>query len=86
VKTSRSIFIGFVGVLFVSSWPALAQDHGNGHGKGHDKHYQEARDDDRDYHYRHHEEEIRGWYTQHQGHLPPGLAKKDQLPPVWKSN
>ena len=81
MKTSRSIFIGFVGVLLASSWPALAQDHGNGHGKGHDKHYEEARDDDRDYHYRHHEEEIRGWYTQHQGHLPPGLAKKDQLPP-----
>jgi len=38
VKTSRSIFIGFVGVLLASSWPALAQDHGNGHGKGHDKH------------------------------------------------
>ena len=82
MKTSRSIFIGLLGVLFVSSWPASAQDHGNGHGKGHDKkHYEEARDDDSDYHYRHHEEEIRGWYTQHQSHLPPGLAKKDQLPP-----
>ena len=44
---SSSIF-GLLGVLFVSSWPALAQDHGNGHGKGHDKHYEEARDDDRD--------------------------------------
>lgn len=26
-------------------------------------------------------EAMRGWYGKHQHHLPPGLAKKDQLPP-----
>lgn len=24
---------------------------------------------------------MRGWYHDHQDHLPPGLAKKDRLPP-----
>jgi len=82
VKTSKWMFTSLLGVLFVSGSPALAQDHDNGHGKGHDKHYEEIRDADRDdYRYKHHEQEIRGWYAQHEGHLPPGLAKRDQLPP-----
>ena len=38
---------------------------------GHDKHY--SKDHDR--------QAARGWYDEHQDHLPPGLAKKDQLPP-----
>jgi hypothetical protein len=77
------MFTALLGVLFVSGSPALAQDHDNGHGNGHDKHFEEVRDDDRgDYHYKHHEQEIRGWYSQHEGQLPPGRAKRDQLPPV----
>jgi hypothetical protein len=49
---------------------AQAEDHGH-EGKGHDKHY--SKDHDR--------LAARGWYDEHQGHLPPGLAKRDQLPP-----
>lgn len=84
MKNEKWIFTGLLGVLLASSSPAPAQDHDhdNGHGKGRDKHYEEVRDGDRDdYHYKHHEEEIRGWYTQHEAHLPPGLAKRDRLPP-----
>ncbi len=43
-----------------------AREHGNGHGRGHYK------DRDRDIH---------GWYRAHYRHLPPGLAKRDRLPP-----
>src|SRR6516225_149992 len=54
----------------------------HGHGKGHDKHHD---DDDRDehnsYRYDYHEQAIRGWYSTSENHLPPGLAKKDRLPP-----
>jgi hypothetical protein len=58
----------------------LAQ--GNGHGKGHDKHHEDEDRDDREaYRYEHHEETIRGWYSESETHLPPGLAKKDRLPP-----
>ena len=59
---------------------ALAQGHGNGHGKGHDKH--DGDDDAAQYYYMAQDrDEIHGWYVQHANNLPPGLAKKDQLPP-----
>jgi hypothetical protein len=45
--------------------------YGKGKGKGHNKHYYQ--DDDR--------QVARGWYSEHEGHLPPGLAEKDRLPP-----
>jgi hypothetical protein len=59
---------------------AAAQGHGNGNGKakGHDKH--EDRDDQGYYQVRD-REVMQGWYDEHQNHLPPGLAKKDRLPP-----
>ncbi|HXJ86344.1 MAG TPA: hypothetical protein VMS18_05970 [Candidatus Binatia bacterium] len=43
-------------------------DHGNGHHHGHE-------------HYVDHDRDIRGWYRAHYSHLPPGLAKRDRLPP-----
>ena len=59
-------------VLTLASSLALAQGHG--HGKHHD-------DDDR-YAYTDHDRDIiRGWYHEHESHLPPGLAKRDRLPP-----
>jgi Ni/Co efflux regulator RcnB len=42
------------------------KDHGHGHGHGYD-----VRD----------HEVMHGWYQSHRGNLPPGLAKKDRLPP-----
>jgi len=64
-------------VLF--ALPSLALAEGHGHGK-HDRD-----DDDRDRHYYsdHDRDYMRGWYHEHDGgeHLPPGLAKRDQLPP-----
>ena len=51
-----------------------------GHGKGHDKH--DDKDDQSEHYYKDHDREaMRGWYGEHQDHLPPGLAKRDQLPP-----
>src|ERR1700751_541836 len=44
--------------------------HGNGHHNGHDRERYADRDGD-----------IRGWYHTHYKHLPPGLAKRDRLPP-----
>ena len=50
------------------------QGHGNGHGhgKGHAYGHEKYRDHDRDIH---------DWYRAHDSHLPPGLAKRDRLPP-----
>ncbi len=53
------------------------EDHGHGHAYGHNKH---DRDDDRGY-YKDHDRELREWYRVHEEHLPPGLAKRDALPP-----
>ena len=82
MKTSKWMFVGLLGVLFFSGHPVLAQGNSNGHGKGHEKHHDDDRDDDQgEHYYKHHEQDVRGWYSQSEGHLPPGLAKKDQLPP-----
>ncbi|HEY1264394.1 MAG TPA: hypothetical protein VGF06_12785 [Terriglobales bacterium] len=48
-----------------------------GHGHGHDKHRETYHSN-----YSNHDREvIHGWYHEHENHLPPGLAKKDRLPP-----
>lgn len=65
---------------------------GNGHAYGHEKHDRDdvrrdnddrgaRRDDDRRYYYRDHDRELHDWYRVHSDHLPPGLAKRDRLPP-----
>ena len=58
---------------------ALAQGQGKGKGKGHNKH---SDDDQGAQFYKDRDREVlRGWYDEHQSQLPPGLAKKDRLPP-----
>jgi hypothetical protein len=54
------------------------EDHGHGHGHayGHEKHD----GDEHHGHYRDHDRELHEWYRGHEGHLPPGLAKRDALP------
>jgi hypothetical protein len=51
------------------------RDDGDGHGHGHDKGHGHDRYSDHD------RDQIRGWYRTHYSHLPPGLAKRDRLPP-----
>ena len=55
------------------------QGHGHGHAYGHDKHDHDG-DEDRG-NYRDHSRELHEWYRAHYDHLPPGLAKRDRLPP-----
>jgi len=74
--------------LALSTTIAVAQEHGHGHekhdrdddderghgrGKGHGHDHDRYSDHDRD--------QIRGWYRTHSSNLPPGLAKRDRLPP-----
>jgi Ni/Co efflux regulator RcnB len=64
-------------------------DRGKGHAYGHDKDKDKHdRDDDRDgdrHYYRDHDRELHDWYRGHHDHLPPGLAKRDELPPGLES-
>ena len=84
--------LGGTGILgfALSTTLAVAQDHGKGHdkhdrdddddhGKGHGKGHEKKQD--RQSYSDHDREEMRGWYREHHDHLPPGLAKRDRLPP-----
>src|SRR5258707_4382284 len=76
MKSTRWMFACALGIFMLTSNFALAQ--GKGHGKGHDKH---GDDDEGEHYYKDHDRDVRGWYDEHQSNLPPGLAKKDRLPP-----
>jgi len=84
MKAWQSISSALLSILLLSGSPAFAQGNsqGHGHGKGHDKHHDDDDRDDRGSHrYDYHRQEIRGWYSENTNHLPPGLAKRDRLPP-----
>lgn len=70
------------GIFGLAATSALAQ--GNGRGRGHDKGDDDDHDDHAhdDHYYRDDDRRAaKAWYDDHQNHLPPGLAKRDQLPP-----
>jgi hypothetical protein len=79
MKMTRRMFAGALGSFMLTGGIALAQGQGHGHGKGHGKHGDD--DDQGDHYYRDHDRDLREWYEGHQNNLPPGLAKRDQLPP-----
>jgi Ni/Co efflux regulator RcnB len=96
MKSSRWLHTFAIAILALSTSMVLAQE-GHGHGRGHDKHGNEDEDNDNDrkgysneehghkghghgYDDRDHQV-MHGWYEGHRGNLPPGLAKKDRLPP-----
>jgi len=67
--------------------------HGNGHAYGQAKHdraedrredrHEDRREDHREArrYYGDHDRDLHDWYRAHYNHLPPGLAKRDRLPP-----
>src|SRR5215831_7984192 len=81
MRLTRLLLTGIV-LLSLAGSVAYSQP---GHGKGHNKHDRDDDDDDRGKgHNRysdHDRDEIRGWYRYHDRDLPPGLAKRDRLPP-----
>jgi Ni/Co efflux regulator RcnB len=54
------------------------RDEGHGHGHGHGEGHGHGNGHGR---YHDHDREIHDWYRTHYSHLPPGLAKRDRLPP-----
>lgn len=84
MKSGRHFFFcgGTLAALALASSFALAQGHGNGHGSGHGNNKHGEDDDASAYGFSDHDRDaIRVWYHDHQDSLPPGLAKKDRLPP-----
>jgi Ni/Co efflux regulator RcnB len=86
MTSKKWLCLGAATAFALSAGVALAQGHGNGHGKGRDK-GDYAEDEDRGnshgerHYYREHDRELHEWYQSHYDNLPPGLAKKDRLPP-----
>jgi hypothetical protein len=80
MKTRRWIVVCATALLALTSSAAFAQ--GKGHGHGHDK---DKHDDDDSYDHiefsSHDRDSMHEWYREHEHGLPPGLAKRDQLPP-----
>jgi hypothetical protein len=89
--TKKWLCVVAAGIFVLPGGAALADGHGNGrgHDNGHDNgHYRDKKkdhDDDEDrrgYGFASHDrDEIRVWYSENYRHLPPGLAKRDRLPP-----
>jgi hypothetical protein len=57
------------------------ENENEGDDRGHEGHANEGRGHEKHFSKDHDREAARGWYSEHQGRLPPGLAKRDQLPP-----
>lgn len=94
MNTRWWICLSFASLLLLPAGSARAQnrDQETERGRGHDKGMQDRDDRDRGDHDRYDDDdrrEMRRWYDEHEhghGHgrgqgLPPGLAKRDQLPP-----
>lgn len=89
---SRWLYLVVVSMLVFGSVAFADHDHDRGdhdrgndqgdHGRGHDRddHYRRAH-----YSYDDHDRgQMRSYYHEHYRHLPPGLAKKDRLPPGYE--
>lgn len=87
MRSKNWLFAGVLALLLAGATPVLAQ--GNGRGRGHNKNNGNAAESDngnRDnadgrYYSGDDQRRMHDWYAQHETNLPPGLAKKDRLPP-----
>lgn len=79
MRAGKWVVAGTLGILMVAGSCTIAYGQGKGKGKGHNKH---GDDDQGEQYYRDRDRErALGWYNEHESNLPPGLAKKDRLPP-----
>jgi hypothetical protein len=83
---SRKWLTFAVAAAFLFSGNAVFADHGDrDHDNGHWRDKRKDHDDDDDrrgYGFADHDRDaMRGWYAGNYRHLPPGLAKRDRLPP-----
>ncbi len=72
----------------LTSLSAFAQGRGQGHGKGHGQDEQgeghgkgKEKKERKRYYSSRNRDQLMGWYREHENNLPPGLAKRDRLPP-----
>jgi hypothetical protein len=88
---SRNLMVALVLIFFVGPGNSGVRAQGKGHGNGKGQEKQEEKQEKKAEHgghgrSKHYDREVdhneaRGWYVEHRGNLPPGLAKREQLPP-----
>ena len=85
-KTLAAVLVALV--IGLTNFNAWAQGRGKGHGQGNDQGEQgegHGKGKDKKEHKRYYStrnrDELRSWYRAHESNLPPGLAKRDELPP-----
>jgi len=80
MRSTKWMFAGVLATLLIAACSTFGFGPSQGRGKGHEKHHGD--DDQGEQYYKDRDrDEARGWYNEHEGNLPPGLAKKDRLPP-----
>jgi hypothetical protein len=81
MRSTRWIIGAAMGFFILNGNCVMAQGNGNGHGKGHNKHEDGDDQGERYYYSDRDRDSAHQWYYAHENNLPPGLAKKDRLPP-----
>jgi hypothetical protein len=81
MNMSRFLYTTLFAATLLVTGGAQAQGNSQGRGHGHDKDKHGDTDDRNDRFRDDDRAAMRGWYADHRNHLPPGLAKRDQLPP-----
>lgn len=83
MKATRILFGVLLGASLSIGGATMAQGNGNGngHGKGNGNGHGKHGNDDAGVYYQTHQQKMMTWYSGVQSNLPPGLAKKDHLPP-----
>jgi hypothetical protein len=81
MRSTRWIIGVAMGFFMLTGNCVMAQGNGNGHGKGHNKHGDDDDQGERYYYSDRDRDSAHQWYYAHENNLPPGLAKKDRLPP-----
>lgn len=88
MRSKSWLLAGALALLLVGTTSVFAQGNGRGRGRGHNKDADDSAQSDngdRDQadirYYNDDRDEMHDWYVRHTSKLPPGLAKKDRLPP-----
>ena len=77
MRRKKWTYVCAVGLIAFASVGLFAQGRGHGHGK-----HDEDEGSQHDFRFSDHDRQaMRHWYSEREENLPPGLAKRDRLPP-----
>ena len=88
MRLKESAWIAALLIVTLPGFAAFAQGQGRGQGKGQEQKEEKKaerkeakKEQHKGYYSTHDRDAMRAWYRAHESNLPPGLAKRDRLPP-----